>query len=160
MFSYTDEAIVTSSPTGRHLSTVIRALPGVPTDLWRQHAEAVCKVLNELRPTDSVTSALQVCGRFHDEVQFELTDDRVQQFDLSGLASCAQQMRQEVQLRGPIELCTFLEKRIESLERELADAHEKLKAPIEINSRQLLKLNDAGPGSKLILDNRTFKRVE
>lgn len=159
MFSYTDEAIVTSSPTGRHLSTVIRALPGVPTDLWRRHAEQVCKVLNEMRPTDSVTLALQVCGRFHDEVQFELTDDQVQQFDLSGLASCAQQMRQEVQLRGPIELCTFLEKRIESLERELADAHEKLKVPIEVSNYDLQVLNCLTPGTQLIR-GRTFKRVE
>lgn len=50
MFSYTDEAIVTSSPTGRHLSTVIRHPAGMPDDQWRKHADQVCKVLNELKP--------------------------------------------------------------------------------------------------------------
>lgn len=48
MFSYTDDAIVTSSPTGRHLSTVIRHPAGMPSDQWRKHADQVCKVLNEL----------------------------------------------------------------------------------------------------------------
>jgi len=48
MFSYTDDAIVTSSPTGRHLSTVIRRPAGMPDDQWRKHADQVCQVLNEL----------------------------------------------------------------------------------------------------------------
>lgn len=48
MFSYTDDAIVTSSPTGRHLSTVIRRPAAIgPLDCG-EHADQVCKVLNEL----------------------------------------------------------------------------------------------------------------
>lgn len=46
-FSYTDDAIVTNSRTGRHLSTVIRR-PAMLMSGWAEHAEAVCKVLNEL----------------------------------------------------------------------------------------------------------------
>lgn len=45
-FSYTDDAIVSTSPTGRHLSTVIKR-PVVLMSGWNEHAEAVCKVLNE-----------------------------------------------------------------------------------------------------------------
>jgi len=50
MFSYTDDAIVTSSPTGRHLSTVIRRPAAIGPLDWSEHADAVCKVLNELKP--------------------------------------------------------------------------------------------------------------
>lgn len=48
MFSYTDDAIVTSSPTGRHLSTVIRRPAAIGPLDWSEHADQVCKVLNEL----------------------------------------------------------------------------------------------------------------
>lgn len=48
MFSYTDDAIVTSSPTGRHLSTVIRRHAAIGPLDWSEHADQVCKVLNEL----------------------------------------------------------------------------------------------------------------
>lgn len=57
MFSYTDGAIVTSSPTGRHLSTVIRRPAGMPDNGWTQHAEQVCKVLNELKAGDALIDA-------------------------------------------------------------------------------------------------------
>ena len=48
-FSYTDDAVVSTSPTGRHLSTVIKR-PCVLMSGWTEHAEAICKVLNELQP--------------------------------------------------------------------------------------------------------------
>jgi len=48
MFSYTDDAIVTSSPTGRHLRTVIRRPAAIGPLDWNEHADQVCKVLNEL----------------------------------------------------------------------------------------------------------------
>lgn len=48
MFSYTDDAIVTSSTTGRHLSTVIRRPAAIGPLDWNAHADQVCKVLNEL----------------------------------------------------------------------------------------------------------------
>lgn len=61
MFSYTDDAIVTSSPTGRHLSTVIRR-PCVLMSGWNEHAEAICKVLNEL---DRAAKASRLCQSIH-----------------------------------------------------------------------------------------------
>lgn len=48
-FSYTDTAVVSSSPTGRHLSTVIRR-PCVLMSGWDEHAAELCKVLNDLTP--------------------------------------------------------------------------------------------------------------
>lgn len=66
MFSYTDDAIVTSSPTGRHLSTVIRRPAGMPDNGWTQHADQVCKALNELgskAKANSLSLHLQMVGR-------------------------------------------------------------------------------------------------
>ncbi len=56
-FSYTDTAIVSTSPTGRHLSTVIKR-PAVLMSGWAEHAEAVCKVLNDLHPLNTLVSGL------------------------------------------------------------------------------------------------------
>lgn len=185
MFSYTDEAIVTSSPTGRHLSTVIRALPGVPTDLWRQHAEAVCKVLNGLRPTHSVAEALQVCGRFHDEVQFQFvpfsTDcplsaetasaleageglhKRIEEWLKAGVVDTwigrqgsSEDIRDFAQRAGEVRRDAL----IESLERELADAHEKLREPIRMSRQALSLLSNLDANQTMTYKNRTFKRVE
>lgn len=66
MFSYTDDAIVTSSPTGRHLSSVIRHPAGMPDDQWRKHADQVCQVLNELdskAKASSLSLHFQTVGR-------------------------------------------------------------------------------------------------
>lgn len=66
MFSYTDDAIVTSSPTGRHLSTVIRRPAAIGPLDWNDHAEQVCKVLNELdskAKANSLSLHLQTVGR-------------------------------------------------------------------------------------------------
>lgn len=71
MFSYTDDAIVTSSPTGRHLSTVIRRPAAIGPLDWTEHADRVCKVLNELdrnaklnyRVSYSHGAGLQTAGR-------------------------------------------------------------------------------------------------
>lgn len=52
-FFYTDDAIVSGSPTGRHLSTVIKR-PVVLMSGWDEHAAAVCKVLNDLQPDHPV----------------------------------------------------------------------------------------------------------
>jgi len=52
-FSYTDDAIVSTSPTGRHLSNVIKR-PVVLMSGWNEHAEAVCKVLNESTAASSI----------------------------------------------------------------------------------------------------------
>lgn len=66
MFSYTDDAIVTSSPTGRHLSTVIRRPAAIGPLDWSEHADQVCKVLNELdskAKANSLSLHLQTVGR-------------------------------------------------------------------------------------------------
>lgn len=52
-FSYTDDAVVSTSPTGRHLSTVIKR-PVVLMSGWTEHAEAICKVLNGLQPGSAI----------------------------------------------------------------------------------------------------------
>lgn len=54
-FSYTDDAVVSTSPTGRHLSTVIKR-PCVLMSGWTEHAEAICKVLNDLQPDHPVSN--------------------------------------------------------------------------------------------------------
>lgn len=54
-FSYTDDAIVSTSPTGRHLSSVIRR-PVVLMSGWNEHAEEICKVLNDLQPDHPVSN--------------------------------------------------------------------------------------------------------
>ena len=54
-FSYTDDAVVSTSPTGRHLSTVIKR-PCVLMSGWTEHAEAICKVLNEPQPDHPVSN--------------------------------------------------------------------------------------------------------
>lgn len=73
MFSYTDDAIVTSSPTGRHLSTVIRRPVAIGPLDWSEHADQVCKVLNELdrnaklnyRVCYSLGAGFQTVGRVY-----------------------------------------------------------------------------------------------
>lgn len=80
MFSYTDDAIVTSSPTGRHLSTVIRRPAAIGPLDWNEHAEQVCKVLNELDRTVKATRltyslslepGVQVAGRPKRDAQLD-----------------------------------------------------------------------------------------
>lgn len=64
MFSYTDDAIVTSSPTGRHLSTVIRRPAAIDPLDWNEHAEQVCKVLNELKAGDALIDAGKIASDY------------------------------------------------------------------------------------------------
>lgn len=64
MFSYTDDAIVTSSPTGRHLSTVIRRPAAIGPLDWTEHADQVCKVLNELKAGDALIDAGKIASDY------------------------------------------------------------------------------------------------
>lgn len=264
MFSYTDDAIVTSSPTGRHLSTVIRHPAGMPDDQWRQHAEAVCNVLNEsdrgARLNDRVAYSLEAGGKWEVGPQVEYAvenwlkaggaklretrrdaPDDTYAYDESAeyqpslhLQQCGRIKRAPQVGAGPVEMMTmahsgfdpvgghYLELKgsrgsvlrrvfaslemslansaysafrsgplpiaeaqhllfsdnrdalIESLERELADAHEKLKAPIKLPNRKSIdhysydqgaNCNATGWNSCLesinaLNPNRTFKRVE
>lgn len=57
-FSYTDTAVVSSSPTGRHLSTVIRR-PCVLMSGWDEHAAEICRVLNELSPSATMAQLVE-----------------------------------------------------------------------------------------------------
>lgn len=58
-FSYTDDAIVSTSPTGRHLSTVIKR-PCVLMSSWNEHAEEICKALSSLQPADAIGYTVKV----------------------------------------------------------------------------------------------------
>ena len=167
MFSYTDDAIVTSSPTGRHLSTVIRALPGVPTDLWRKHADQVCQVLNELDRASKCKemrlalsyaegpAGLQAYGC--SEILAELRSSGPYMADLErrfGVPPAATEV-------------TLASTRIAELEKQLDDATTKLAAaqmllekPIEVTAALGASLYYMSKGSTATCNNRTFKRVE
>ena len=150
MFSYTDDAIVTSSPTGRHLSTVIRRPAAIGPLDWNEHADQVCKVLNELG-TNAKAAAL---------AEYMLNKGPVYRIDFSqyqGLTAeanreeraavlaeryqphewrdyVAELRRQglaepyEAEPRKPAETCALLEQRIAELEKQLDDATAKLAA--------------------------------
>lgn len=85
MFSYTDDAVVSSSPTGRHLSTVIRR-PCVLLSGWDEHAAAICKALNELSPMHTLVSGLvsaaatELAGSLKDPVNQALTETVKRQY--------------------------------------------------------------------------------
>lgn len=149
MFSYTDDAIVTSSPTGRHLSTVIRR-PCVLMSGWAEHAEQVCKVLNELDSKAKATRltyslslepGVQVAGRPKRDTQL---DEAILRLYPDGPTS--EQIRAESCMAnekfdatadprdfGPIafatpgERITDLEKQVSSLETECLNTREQLK---------------------------------
>lgn len=103
MFSYTDDAIVTSSPTGRHLSTVIRRPAAIGPLDWSEHADQVCKVLNELKAGDALIDAGKIasdyqsrCWTLYTGVQMVGRVKRIdpENYDASGHATTAQQFAQ------------------------------------------------------------------
>lgn len=169
MFSYTDGAIVTSSPTGRHLSTVIRRPAGMPDNGWTQHAEQVCKVLNELdskAKANSLSLHMQTVGRVYRHVPNGRSVGFAELIDLGYLASSHSHTRTEAQPRNSGETCALLEQRITELEKQLDDATTKLAAaqmllekPIEVTADLARLLQKGKPGDRFIA-NRTFKRVE
>lgn len=177
MFSYTDDAIVTSSPTGRHLSTVIRRPAAIGPLDWAEHAEEVCQVLNDLGRAGKAADLREVFGvsQFHDEVQIEVAraageetpgsveyaielncgpqkgqgtfvevignrGSRIGRLFPEGAEAESKALYEELQSGfsyGPPMPFSEAERKlqidrrdalIEALERELADAHEKLKA--------------------------------
>lgn len=103
MFSYTDDAIVTSSPTGRHLSTVIRRPAAIGPLDWAEHADQVCKVLNELKAGDALNDAGKIASDYQSRswtlypgVQMVGRVKRVdpENYDAYGHATTAQQFAQ------------------------------------------------------------------
>lgn len=174
MFSYTDDAIVTSSPTGRHLSTVIRHPAGMPDDQWRKHADQVCTVLNELDRASKCKemrlalsyaegpAGLQAYGR--SVVRAELRSSGPYMADLERRFGPTWPFEDQMPLATQPTPATA---RIAELEKQLDDATTKLCAaqmlleqPIEMNALQLQLLYHCGVGNTLEFENRTFKRVE
>lgn len=160
MFSYTDDAIVTSSPTGRHLSTVIRRPAAIGQLDWSEHAEQVCQVLNELdskAKANSLSLHLQTVGRVERGTTYEEYCCN-EGLDPGPLA--------ELRSSGPM-ASALASTRIAELEKQLDDATTKLCAaqmllekPIELGGKQLGALCNLPVGSGITFDNRDFKRVE
>lgn len=177
MFSYTDDAIVTSSPTGRHLSTVIRHPAGMPDDQWRKHADQVCTVLNELdskAKANSLSLHLQTVGRVkRDQLSGEWP--RPVEGAYLGPFATAPAGEQVTELEMPIfysqGICTvpateatFASARIAELEKQLDDANARLECDrlVELSDRQLLEAQAMSPGSTMSIESQRviIKRVE
>lgn len=108
MFSYTDDAIVTSSQTGRHLGTVIRRPAAIGPLDWNEHADQVCKVLNELKAGDALIDAGKIASDYQSRswtlypgVQMVGRVKRIdpENYDASEHATTAQQFAQRAE--GP-----------------------------------------------------------
>jgi len=170
-FSYTDDAIVSHSPTGRHLSTVIRR-PVVLMSGWEEHAEEICKVLNELQPSGSIGESLQgptiaeligsgyLAGRPGKQHCVIL--------DFTTLEERAANSVPDDSL--PVNYgCPFTpmpddrEAEVQKLRVELEELRTQLKAPVELDSITLAALASARPGSFLLprrgSNAPTLKRV-
>lgn len=186
MFSYTDDAIVTSSPTGRHLSTVIRRPAAIGPLDWSEHADQVCKVLNELKAgakAHSLSLHLQWCGRIYrplPDVLAELRDFGALERAEEEFRAFAQHSAKSLQgARGKtardLYADTLAAARIAELEKQLDDATTKLCAaqmllekPVQIDLQTAdlrVLLDVVGVGSLLEIkadDGRTvsLKRVE
>lgn len=177
MFSYTDDAIVTSSPTGRHLSTVIRRPAAIGPLDWNEHADQVCKVLNELdrnaklnyRVCYSLGAGFQKVGRVKRDTELDEAIAAVlpngptaaELIDAGYLSPIPRYRRTEAE---PVPATP--EQRIAELEKQLDDATTKLTAaqmllekPIEVTA-DLARLLQKGKPGDMFIANRTFKRVE
>lgn len=167
MFSYTDDAIVTSSPTGRHLSTVIRRPAAIGPLDWSAHAEQVCQVLNELdskAKAHSLSLHLQTVGRVKrtQPCAYDLADPHGPSFaELIDQGPLAPIPRTRFMARSPsAERIAELEKQLDDATTKLAAAQMLLEKPIELNALQAQLLYHCGVGNTLEFENRTFKRVE
>jgi hypothetical protein len=175
-FSYTDDAIVSASPTGRHLSTVIRR-PCVLMSGWDEHAEAICKVLNELSASSSIGRTI---GTLSYRVELDCSQVKEELASLGPFAVCPEgevANSLEWDLFYPTGVCHLGDKpqkgrrgkliavltaQLASVEAELARAHEQLKAPVELNSERIAALASMKPGACLYMvgnTRQTIKRV-
>ena len=126
MFSYTDDAIVTSSPTGRHLSTVIRRPAAIGPLDWSEHADEVCKVLNELgskAKAHSLSLHLQTVGRAKRDAQL---DEAILSCYPDGPTAASIRAELKSAEPNPWSLPVSAHARIAELEKQLDDATTKL----------------------------------
>lgn len=179
MFSYTDDAIVTSSPSGRHLSTVIRHPAGMPDDQWRKHADQVCQVLNELdskAKANSLSLHLQTVGRVYRTrpCLYDLADPHgprlAELIDSGYLAALERPFGPTWPFEDQMPLATEptpatariaeLEKQLDEATTKLCAAQMLLEKPVEIDRQTAHQVYYASVGATVPFNNRTFKRVE
>lgn len=181
MFSYTDDAIVTSSPTGRHLSTVIRRPAGMPGDQWRKHADQVCQVLNELDRASKCKemrlalsyaegpAGLQAYGR--SEALAELRSSGPYLADLERRFGPTRpfedQMPLATEARQPMPCADPQREENLALRRKLDDATTKLCAaqmllekPVRLTADDVLRILNLQTDTAIDVDGRTLARVE
>lgn len=163
MFSYTDDAIVTSSPTGRHLSTVIRRPAAIGPLDWSEHADQVCKVLNELDSKAKLSLHMQTVGRVKRTrpCAYDLADPHGPSFaELIGQGYIGPVPGTRFMARSPsAERIAELEKQLDDATTKLCAAQMLLEKPIEVSS-DLARLLQKGRPGDMFIANRTFKRVE
>lgn len=185
MFSYTDDAIVTSSPTGRHLSTVIRHPAGMPDDQWRKHADQVCQLLNELdskAKANSLSLHLQTVGRVEriDTLREQYAETIKRGFaqtaegpslaeliDSGYLAALERPFGPTWPFEDQMPLATeatFASARIAELEKQLDEAKARLECDhlVELSDLQLRQVYSMPPGSTMPIESQRviIKRVE
>lgn len=170
-FSYTDDAIVSTSPTGRHLSTVIKR-PCVLMSGWNEHAEEICKVLNDRAPAHSLADLIDrgyltdyKSTRKGTTVALDFADLEKRACEAFGAPYQAREWTLEAAQppkgrRG--QLIAVLTAQLASIEAELARAHEQLRKPVELNGERLAALASMKPGAFLYTVGgaaRAIKRV-
>lgn len=164
MFSYTDDAIVTSSPTGRHLSTVIRRPAAIGPLDWSAHADQVCKVLNELdrnaRVCYSLGAGFQKVGRVKRDTELDAAVLRLYPDSPTAAA-----IREELHSAEPVpatpgERTAELEKQLDDATTKLCAVQMLLEKPVEVTEQLAALLYHMPKGATAPFNNRTFKRVE
>lgn len=179
-FSYTDDAIVSTSATGRHLSTVIRR-PVVLMSGWAEHAEQVCQVLNSLQPDHPVGRGLTdgdgepyvadftpkkftvratVGGVQHFQ---SLTGDEAAPLLMQALkesqAAISQMSNRAAELRKQLKTWQDYGHAVHENAQQFAEQNRQLRELIELGSEHLAALASLKPGHLITINCRTFKRV-
>jgi len=181
MFSYTDDAIVTSSPTGRHLSTVIRRPAAIGPLDWSEHADQVCKVLNELdrnaklnyRVCYSLGAGFQTVGQVYRQpcdYSEQGMDNALVRAELMGARFLNDETfdaTSDPKDFGPLTARSPSAERIAELEKQLDDATTKLAAaqmllekPVRLTADDVLRVLNLQTDTAIDVDGRTIARVE
>lgn len=160
-FSYTDDAIVSASPTGRHLSTVIKR-PVVLMSGWDEHAAEICKVLNELKPAENVGPSMTMAELLH----------RGYLDSSFKPGAVVQGPRMTIDLGHPQQLpkCPVLDftplesrvcqaEQIRALTAELEEVQAQLAEPVPVSDAVLRVLPKLARGAILLHGSRRLRRV-